>query len=43
MSPLTPSILRVAQNIQKVGLKNAWRQLNAIGDIKAGRLVGTDM
>lgn len=43
MPSLTPSILRVVKNVQRVGLKNAWRQLNAIGDIKGGRLVGTDM
>ena len=43
MPPLTPSILRVVQNVQRMGLKNAWRQLNNIGDIKAGTLVGTDI
>ncbi|GAA5910621.1 hypothetical protein JCM3775_001812 [Rhodotorula graminis] len=39
---LTPSIRRVIQNIRQVGPKQAWRDLQYIGDFKAGKFVGQD-
>ncbi|GAA6028356.1 hypothetical protein JCM8097_006991 [Rhodosporidiobolus ruineniae] len=39
---LTPSIRRVIQNIRAVGYKQAWRDLQYIGDFKAGKFVGQD-
>ncbi|GAA6058415.1 hypothetical protein JCM3770_000457 [Rhodotorula araucariae] len=39
---LTPSIRRVINNIRQVGPKQAWRDLQYIGDFKAGKLMGTD-
>lgn len=39
---MSTSIIRVLKNFQRVGFWNALRQMNTIGDIKAGRLVGTD-
>ncbi|KAL8281191.1 hypothetical protein RQP46_006549 [Phenoliferia psychrophenolica] len=38
----TPSILRVVENFRQVGFKGFWRQLNYIGDTKAGTLMGID-
>ncbi|KAK4699204.1 NADH dehydrogenase (ubiquinone) 1 alpha subcomplex subunit 12, partial [Phenoliferia sp. Uapishka_3] len=38
----TPSMLRVVENFRQVGFKGFWRQLNYIGDTKAGTLMGTD-
>lgn len=37
------TIGRTIRNLLKVGPANAWRQLNYIGDTKAGTLVGTDV
>ncbi|KAK4051083.1 hypothetical protein OIO90_004823 [Microbotryomycetes sp. JL221] len=39
---LTPSIRRTIQNIKAVGWRQAWRDLQYIGDIKAGKFVGQD-
>ncbi|BGP48526.1 hypothetical protein JCM10450v2_004402 [Rhodotorula kratochvilovae] len=39
---LTPSIRRVINNIRQVGPKQAWRDLQYIGDFKAGKLIGSD-
>ncbi|SCV71804.1 BQ2448_4498 [Microbotryum intermedium] len=39
---LTPSIKRVVANIRQVGLAQAWRDLQYIGDFKAGQFVGQD-
>ncbi|ORY89485.1 NADH ubiquinone oxidoreductase subunit NDUFA12-domain-containing protein [Leucosporidium creatinivorum] len=39
---LTPSIRRVVANVRQVGLRQAWRDLNYIGDMKAGRYCGQD-
>ncbi|GAA5975783.1 hypothetical protein JCM11641_005872 [Rhodosporidiobolus odoratus] len=39
---LTPSIRRVIQNIRAVGPAQAWRDLQYIGDFKAGKFVGQD-
>ncbi|GAA6001414.1 complex I NDUFA12 subunit family protein [Rhodotorula paludigena] len=39
---LTPSIRRVINNIRQVGPKQAWRDLQYIGDFKAGQLMGSD-
>ncbi|EPQ27672.1 uncharacterized protein PFL1_04810 [Pseudozyma flocculosa PF-1] len=36
------SLARTINYIRQVGLKRYWRDLNYIGDAKAGRLVGTD-
>ncbi|KAI0097283.1 NADH:ubiquinone oxidoreductase 13.4kD subunit [Nemania sp. FL0031] len=38
MSTLT----RTVKNLWKAGVKDAWRQMNYIGDTKAGTLIGTD-
>ncbi|KAK4048324.1 hypothetical protein OIV83_004846 [Microbotryomycetes sp. JL201] len=39
---LTPSIRRTIQNVKAVGWRQAWRDLQYIGDIKAGKFVGQD-
>ncbi|KAL0465858.1 NADH ubiquinone oxidoreductase subunit NDUFA12 domain-containing protein [Neurospora intermedia] len=36
------TITRTIRNLRKVGLKDAWHQMNYIGDTKAGTLVGVD-
>ncbi|KAI0143139.1 NADH:ubiquinone oxidoreductase 13.4kD subunit [Xylariaceae sp. FL1272] len=36
------TITRTLQNIRKVGIRDAWRQMQYIGDTKAGTLIGTD-
>lgn len=36
------SLPRTISHIRKSGLKKFWRDLNYIGDAKAGTLVGTD-
>ncbi|KAI0426227.1 NADH:ubiquinone oxidoreductase 13.4kD subunit [Xylaria sp. FL1042] len=36
------TITRTVKNLWKVGVRDAWRQINYIGDTKAGTLVGTD-
>ncbi|KAK7470991.1 hypothetical protein VKT23_002404 [Stygiomarasmius scandens] len=36
------SLHRTLRNIRRVGLKEWWRQLQYIGDAKAGRFVGKD-
>ncbi|KAG9292430.1 hypothetical protein G9A89_015300 [Geosiphon pyriformis] len=36
------SLLRYIKNIVKVGPTNYWKQLNHIGDVKAGSLIGVD-
>ncbi|KAF8735663.1 hypothetical protein AX14_001718 [Amanita brunnescens Koide BX004] len=36
------SLARTLRNIQRVGLREWWRQMQYIGDAKAGRLVGAD-
>ncbi|KAN0064134.1 hypothetical protein ACQY0O_003301 [Thecaphora frezii] len=36
------SLARTINYIRQVGFKRYWRDLNYIGDAKAGRLVGTD-
>ncbi|KAI0909931.1 NADH:ubiquinone oxidoreductase 13.4kD subunit [Ustulina deusta] len=36
------TVTRTVKNFWKVGVKDAWRQLNYIGDTKAGTLIGTD-
>ncbi|KAM0752409.1 NDUFA12-domain-containing protein [Meredithblackwellia eburnea MCA 4105] len=38
----TPSILRVVENFRQVGFRGFWRQLQYIGDTKAGTFVGED-
>ncbi|GAA5938388.1 hypothetical protein JCM1841_006727 [Sporobolomyces salmonicolor] len=39
---LTPSIRRVVANIRQVGYKQAWRDLQYIGEFKAGKFMGQD-
>ncbi|GAA5824658.1 hypothetical protein JCM5353_000794 [Sporobolomyces roseus] len=39
---LTPSIRRVIQNVRQVGIRQAWRDLQYIGDVKAGKYMGQD-
>lgn len=39
---MSSSLIRTVRNFLKVGPKSAWKQINGIGDIKAGTLVGTD-
>ncbi|KAK9481346.1 NADH ubiquinone oxidoreductase subunit NDUFA12-domain-containing protein [Lipomyces japonicus] len=39
---MSTSIIRVLRNLRRVGIKDYFRQLNAIGDTKSGRLVGID-
>ncbi|VVT48866.1 uncharacterized protein SAPINGB_P001989 [Magnusiomyces paraingens] len=39
---MSSSIFRVLRNVKRVGFKNALKQMNGIGDIKSGRLVGVD-
>ena len=36
------SLARTIRNIRRVGLRDWWRQMQYIGDAKAGALVGTD-
>ncbi|KAI1199277.1 NADH:ubiquinone oxidoreductase 13.4kD subunit [Nemania serpens] len=36
------TVTRTLKNLWKVGPRDAWRQMNYIGDTKAGTLVGTD-
>lgn len=36
------SLHRYIRNIRRIGVKEWWRQMQYIGDAKAGRLVGTD-
>ncbi|KAI1173468.1 NADH:ubiquinone oxidoreductase 13.4kD subunit [Nemania sp. FL0916] len=36
------TITRTLRNLRKVGIKDAWHQLNYIGDTKAGTLIGVD-
>ncbi|KAI0453570.1 NADH:ubiquinone oxidoreductase 13.4kD subunit [Xylaria acuta] len=36
------TITRTVKNLWKVGVRDAWHQLNHIGDTKAGTLIGTD-
>ncbi|CAJ2507177.1 Uu.00g083630.m01.CDS01 [Anthostomella pinea] len=35
-------ITRTLTNLWKAGLKDSWRQMNYIGDTKAGTLIGSD-
>ncbi|GAA5854233.1 hypothetical protein JCM8547_001747 [Rhodosporidiobolus lusitaniae] len=39
---LTPSFRKALQNIRAVGFKQAWRDLNYIGEFKAGQYMGSD-
>lgn len=39
---MSSSLIRVLRNGWNVGFKSYLRQLNGIGDTKAGKLVGTD-
>ncbi|TFK73035.1 NDUFA12-domain-containing protein [Pluteus cervinus] len=36
------SLIRTVRNMQRVGLREWWRQMQYIGDAKSGRLVGQD-
>ena len=40
--PLMPSLARYIRGIRAVGLKEWWRQMQYIGDVKVGTLVGSD-
>lgn len=42
-STMSSSLYRVLRNAWEVGPRSYWKQLNSIGDTKAGRLVGTDV
>jgi NADH dehydrogenase (ubiquinone) 1 alpha subcomplex subunit 12 len=37
-----PSLARYIRGIRAVGIKEWWHQLQYIGDVKAGTLVGSD-
>lgn len=37
-----PSLLRTIRSLQRVGVKEWWRQLQYIGDAKSGTFVGAD-
>ena len=39
---LMPSLARYIRGIRAVGIKEWWRQMQYIGDVKAGTLVGSD-
>ncbi|OJD38941.1 nadh-ubiquinone oxidoreductase subunit [Diplodia corticola] len=36
------TITRTLRNLRRVGVKDAWHQMQYIGDTKAGALIGTD-
>jgi len=37
-----PSLARYIRGIRAVGIKEWWRQMQYIGDVKAGTFVGSD-
>ena len=40
--PLMPSLARYIRGIRAVGIKEWWRQMQYIGDVKVGTFVGSD-
>jgi NADH dehydrogenase (ubiquinone) 1 alpha subcomplex subunit 12 len=37
-----PSLIRTLRSVQRVGIREWWRQMQYIGDAKSGRFVGAD-